>query len=781
MSYHLGIDLGTTYTAAATHEGGRIEVVPLGDRGPSIPSVLYLRPDGNVVAGDTANRHSVTDPERIAREFKRRLGDPTPIMFAGVPTPPEMLTGHLLRWVYDTVVRSKGAAPATVALTHPANWGTYKRDLLSRAADSAGLAGVHLVTEPQAAAISYANQERVDAGAVVGVYDLGGGTFDAAVLRKEADGGFTILGSPEGIERLGGIDFDAAVFAHVSQTLEGVFEELDPEDEQTMAAVARLRQECTQAKEALSLDTEAIIPVLLPSTQTEVRCTRSELENMIRPPLVETVTALERAVRSAGLEPAAVSHVLLVGGSSRIPIVAQMVSSELGRPVAVDAHPKHAVALGAAIVAARAGGVRIGDAGAPAAAIGSAMPAPPVQASAPPPPQSAPLAPPPPASAPPGAAAAVIPSPAAAVAANGGPANYGSSGSNLPPPPGSSGGYSPPPPPQGPPPQQQQPYQAQQPPSAPPPPQGPPPGSTPPQQPYQTPQQLPPGYGTPPPQQGQPPPQQGQQPGSGGYPAQNPAAPQQQAPQRPQAPQGQPSGGYQAQPPVGPSSGGYQAQSPSAPPPPGGGNSGGFDPTFDAANREAPAPSLGYRSAAAPPPPGASHDLPPGYMSREQKSQVKKKKKSLGRVKIAIGALILLVCVVATIALTKKSNAPTTLADVEVEECFNGEFTDVTVVDCGEAHSFELFKVVQATDPSVAFPGQEALTTEEGNICSLELVTYFGAGVDVAQANGIDLFPVVPTEKQWDAGETDTFCLAGPSDGSGVQGSIKGQGAAAGG
>ncbi|HEY8544874.1 MAG TPA: Hsp70 family protein, partial [Acidimicrobiales bacterium] len=435
MTYHLGIDLGTTYTAAATHEGGRIEVVPLGDRGPTIPSVLFMRPDGNIVAGDAANRHAVTDPERIAREFKRRLGDPTPVLLGGVPTPPETLTAHLLRWVYDTVVRAKGQAPVKVALTHPANWGPYKRDLLLRAAETAGVTDVTLATEPQAAAISYANQERVEPGAVIAVYDLGGGTFDAAVLRKEADSSFTILGQPEGIERLGGIDFDSAVFAHVTQALEGVFDELDPEDDATVAAVARLRQECTQAKEALSLDTEAVIPVLLPTTQTEVRTTRAELEGMIRPPLVETVTAMQRALRSAGLEPKDVSHILLVGGSSRIPLVAQMVSSELGRPVAVDAHPKHAIALGAAIVAARAAGVAVGDAAkaappppppgaAPAAATAAAgaagvaaTAAAGSAASAPPPPATGPTPAPQPAAAPPPPPAAPTPPPAPTPAA----------------------------------------------------------------------------------------------------------------------------------------------------------------------------------------------------------------------------------------------------------------------------------------------------------------------------------------------------------------------------
>ncbi|HEX6421380.1 MAG TPA: Hsp70 family protein, partial [Acidimicrobiales bacterium] len=292
----------------------------------------------------------------------------------GVPTPPEVLTGHLLRWVYDTVVRAKGQAPVKVALTHPANWGPYKRDLLGKAAEMAGVPGVVHVTEPQAAAISYASHERVDEGAVVAVYDLGGGTFDAAVLRKEADGGFTVLGSPEGIERLGGIDVDAAVFAHVTGAIGDAYDNLDPDDPQALAAVARLRIDCTQAKEGLSLDNEIQVPVLLPTVQTEVRVTRSELEDMIRPTLAETVTALERALRSASVTPAQVDHVLLVGGSSRIPLVAQLVASGLGRPVAVDAHPKHAVALGAAIVAARAAG---------ALAPAHARPAPPASTSSP--------------------------------------------------------------------------------------------------------------------------------------------------------------------------------------------------------------------------------------------------------------------------------------------------------------------------------------------------------------------------------------------------------------
>src|SRR4029453_12330294 len=118
-------------------------------------------------------------------------------------------------------------------------------------------------------------------------------------------------------------------------------------------AVARLRHEGVEAKEALASDTDVTIPVLLPSTrtQTEVRLTRAEFEQMIRPSIAESITALERALRAAGVTPDDVTSVLLVGGSSRIPLVSEMVGSAVGRPVAIDAHPKHGVALGAAIVA----------------------------------------------------------------------------------------------------------------------------------------------------------------------------------------------------------------------------------------------------------------------------------------------------------------------------------------------------------------------------------------------------------------------------------------------
>ena len=365
MAYQLGIDIGTTFTAAAVSRRGNVEAATLGSRAPAVPSVLYLREDGTFLIGEAAEHRAATDPGRVAREFKRRVGDPTPILLGGTPFSAESLTAKLMRWVVDAVSEGEGERPERIAVTHPANWGPFKKDLLSEAIRLADLGPAMTLTEPEAAAIFHATTERVTAGEVVAVYDLGGGTFDSAVLRKTSSG-FGILGTPEGIERLGGIDFDEVVFAHVRASLGGALDALDPLDPGAVAAVARLRRDCVEAKETLSSDTDAAIPVLLPTVQTQVRLTRAEFEAMVRPAIADTIAALSRSLRSANVEPADVSAVLLVGGSSRIPLVAQMISSELGRPVAVNAHPKHSVALGAAVAAAAAQGTETAEVSPPA-------------------------------------------------------------------------------------------------------------------------------------------------------------------------------------------------------------------------------------------------------------------------------------------------------------------------------------------------------------------------------------------------------------------------------
>ncbi|MGH3866983.1 MAG: Hsp70 family protein [Pseudonocardiaceae bacterium] len=355
MSYWLGIDLGTTFTAAAIcrEEGGRRalpEVIPLGTRSTAVSSVVYLAPDGQVVVGEAAERRAVTDPERVVREFKRRIGDEVPMVIGGLPHSAPEIAAMVLRWVIDRVAQRESGPAAGIVITHPASWGTYKIQTMARAFHAAGLPEIAFRTEPEAAAASYALQERIEPGSTIAVYDLGGGTFDAAVVRKTGASTFSVLGRPQGLDHLGGADFDDVVLSHVRAAVPALAQ-LDPTDPTTLAATAALRRECTEAKEALSADTDVTIPVLAPGIHSQVRLVRAEFEDMIRPHVTRTIEALHQALRSAELTAQDLDVVLLVGGSSRVPLVAQLVSAELGRPVAVDADPKAAIALGAALSA----------------------------------------------------------------------------------------------------------------------------------------------------------------------------------------------------------------------------------------------------------------------------------------------------------------------------------------------------------------------------------------------------------------------------------------------
>ncbi len=348
MGYRLGVDLGTTYCAAAVYRDGRVDMVTLGNRSAAVPSVAYVREDGEILVGEAAERRAASDPQRAAREFKRRVGDPVPLVLGGKQFAAQELMALQLPPIIRVVSERQGGPPEAMTLTVPANWSEHRRAVFTDALPTEHLPPLNIITEPEAAAIHYASNERIDPGEVVAVYDLGGGTFDAAILRRTAEG-FVVLGTPEGIDRLGGIDFDAAVFSHVDRVLDGRLGELDMNDPIVSAGVAQFRQHCVEAKEALSEESDTEIPVMIPGVRTEIRMTRTELEAMIRPALNDSVGALRRALTSAEVTPDEVTVVLLVGGSSRIPLVAQLVGSELGRPVAVDTHPKHAIALGAAL------------------------------------------------------------------------------------------------------------------------------------------------------------------------------------------------------------------------------------------------------------------------------------------------------------------------------------------------------------------------------------------------------------------------------------------------
>ena len=353
MTYMLGVDIGGTYTAAAIWRDGSVQSVPLGNRSNAVPSVLFLRDDGVLLVGEAASRRAVVEPDRQARDFKRRMGDDVPIMLGDRSMSAAELTGHLLRWVIGTVSEREGERPAHLVLTHPAGWGDYRRDLLVESAATADFRDVGLLVEPVAAAAWYAVQResRVEPGALIGVYDLGGGTFDASVVRK-TDTGFEVVGEPGGDDSIGGLSFDHLLQPYVAAAAGVDLTSLDDTDPAVASALATFRDAVVEAKEALSTDVEAVIPVLFPGLAGHVTISRTHLESLIRPQVLSTVQLFAQIVSRAGVEPGKLHSVLLIGGSSRIPLVAQLLRTELGVRVTLDAHPKYAVSLGAAITGA---------------------------------------------------------------------------------------------------------------------------------------------------------------------------------------------------------------------------------------------------------------------------------------------------------------------------------------------------------------------------------------------------------------------------------------------
>jgi molecular chaperone DnaK len=183
------------------------------------------------------------------------------------------------------------------------------------------------------------------------VYDFGGGTFDASVVRKTTTG-MEIVGEAGGDDAIGGIDFDHALLRHVGAAAGVDLSRYDVEDPTAAGAIGQLFNAVVEAKEALSADVEAVVPVVLPGVSRQVLITRADFEDLIRDRVLGTVGVFGQVVHRAGLDPARLHTVLLVGGSSRIPLVRQLLTEELGVRVALDAHPKHTVSLGAAIAAA---------------------------------------------------------------------------------------------------------------------------------------------------------------------------------------------------------------------------------------------------------------------------------------------------------------------------------------------------------------------------------------------------------------------------------------------
>lgn len=356
--YQLGFDLGTTRSAAAVHRAGGTRVEP------PVPTAVYAAADGSFAVGEEARARALSHPARVVTGFVDRVGDPTPLLLGREPVTAEALAARFVGRVVEPVLAREGGAPAVVAVAHPSGWGRHRIESLRTAL------GGRAALVPQAVAAVIGHGGERAPGALVAVHDLGGTGFTASVVRI-VPGGAELAGAAETVEHLGGDDVDDAVFAHVRESLGAAWTELDGTDPAVQAAVVALRRACTGAKERLSADTEVAVPVRLPGlAPTEVRLTRAELEEAIRPAVLRTVEAMTAALDAAGVAPADLADVLLVGGSARIPLVAQLVSAGLGRAVTVADDPKGVVAAGAAVWAAR----RVAGAGAgPGSGAGAAV------------------------------------------------------------------------------------------------------------------------------------------------------------------------------------------------------------------------------------------------------------------------------------------------------------------------------------------------------------------------------------------------------------------------
>ncbi|WP_229071248.1 Hsp70 family protein [Actinoplanes sp. DH11] len=339
--YALGIDFGTSNTVAvARWPDGRARPI-LVDGSPLLPSAVYADAAGNLLVGRDAVHSARLDPARFEPNPKRRVDDGTVLLGEREFETVELITAVLAR-VVEEWHRAVGPYRPQTTLTCPASWGSARRTLLAEAAARAGLEGARLVAEPVAAATYFAEVlgRDVPIGSVVVVHDFGAGTFDASVVARTSTG-FEVL-AVDGQDDLGGLDVDAAIVEHLRtddwQRL------MAPATVEERRARRQLWDDVRIAKERLSRAQAA--DFMVPLLDTEAHLTREELEAVARPVLEQTVQITRNLLRWADLPEGRLAGVFLVGGASRIPLVATLLHRELGDPPVVIEQPELVVAEG---------------------------------------------------------------------------------------------------------------------------------------------------------------------------------------------------------------------------------------------------------------------------------------------------------------------------------------------------------------------------------------------------------------------------------------------------
>ena len=357
MGKIIGIDLGTTNSCVSVMEGGEAVVIPNAEGNRTTPSVVAFSKNGERLIGQIAKRQAVTNPDNTVISIKRKMGTNEKVKIEGDEFSPQEISAMILQKLKADAENYLGTTVTQAVITVPAYFSDSQRQATKDAGKIAGLEVLRIINEPTAAALAY-GMDKEDQDQKIMIYDLGGGTFDVSILDI-GDGVFEVL-STNGNTHLGGDDFDEAII----NFLVSEFKKSDGIDlKADKMAMQRLKEAAEKAKIELSgmQQTQINLPFITADSagpkHLDITLTRAKFEELIGKLVEDTRVPVEQAMKDAGITANEIHKVLLVGGSTRVPLVQEMVKKITGKEPDKGINPDECVAIGAAIQ----GGVLSGD------------------------------------------------------------------------------------------------------------------------------------------------------------------------------------------------------------------------------------------------------------------------------------------------------------------------------------------------------------------------------------------------------------------------------------
>ena len=356
MGKIIGIDLGTTNSCMAVMEGGQATVIPNAEGGRTTPSVVAFTKDGEILVGEPAKRQAVANHERTVISIKRKMGTNHRVKIDDKEYTPEEISAFILRKLKQDAEAYLGEKITDAVITVPAYFNDNQRQATKNAGKIAGLNVRRIINEPTASSLAYGLDKAE--GEKILVYDLGGGTFDVSILEV-GDGVFEVL-STSGDTQLGGDDWDQRV---VDYLVDEFKKDAGIDLTKDLMAMQRLKEAAEKAKKELSglMQTNINLPYITADASgpkhLNINLTRAKFQEMTRDLLERTVPSIERALKDAKLKKEDISKIILVGGSTRMPAVQELVKEYFGKEPYKNINPDECVAMGAAIQ----GGVLSGE------------------------------------------------------------------------------------------------------------------------------------------------------------------------------------------------------------------------------------------------------------------------------------------------------------------------------------------------------------------------------------------------------------------------------------